>query len=136
MNHDIDDIDSMAIEDKYINNDIAEDCNRFFQDHLWLENNSEIFSSGNENSNDVYSDIDDSNDNVELESEIGQWILRNKLNWAGANAILKKHGHEELPNCCRTILRTPRQVVTMTSCYLGLVNGIKQIHIKAAIPEE
>ena len=106
MNHDIDDIDSMAIEDKYINNDIAEDCKRFFQDHLWLENNSEIFSSGNENSNDVYSDIDGSNDNVELESEIGQWILRNKLNWAGANdflAILKKHGHEELPNCCRTI---------------------------------
>ena len=127
LNQDMDDNNSMAIEDNCINNDITEDCNRFFQDNLWSENNSEESSSGDENSNDVYSGVDDNNDNVELESEIGQWILRNKINRTAANellAILKKHGHEELPNCCRTILRTPRQVVTMKKCggdyvYLG-----------------
>ena len=93
MNQDIDDNNSMAIEDNCINNGIAEDCNRFFQDNLWSENNSEESSSGDENSNDVYSGVDDNNDNVELESEISQWILRNKLNWTASNellAILKK----------------------------------------------
>ena len=30
LNQDIDDNNSMAIEDNCINNDIAEDCNRFF----------------------------------------------------------------------------------------------------------
>ena len=43
--------------------------------------------------NDLHSDIDDNNDNVELKSEIDQWILRNKINWTAANellAILKK----------------------------------------------
>ena len=146
LNQDIDDNNSMAIEDNCINNDIAEDCNRFFQDDLWSENNSEESSSGDENSNDVYSGVDDNNDNVKLESKIGQWILRNKINRTAANellAILKKHGHEELPNCCRTILRTPRQVVTIKKCggdyvYLGLLNGIKRIlsENQAAIPDK
>ena len=34
LNQDIDDINSTAIEDSCTNNDIAEDCNRFFQDDL------------------------------------------------------------------------------------------------------
>ena len=93
LNQDIDEINSMAIEDNCINNDIAEDCNEFFQDDLWSENNSEESSSGDENSNDIHSDVDNTNDNVELELEIGQWILRNKINRTAANellAILKK----------------------------------------------
>ena len=101
LNQDIDDNNSMAIEDNCINNDIAEDCNRSLQDNLWSENNSEESSSGDENNNDVYSGVDDNNDKVELESEIGQWIFRNKIDRTAANellAILKKHGHEELPN--------------------------------------
>ena len=41
LNQDIDDNNSMAIEDNCINKDIAEDCNRFFRDDLWSENNPE-----------------------------------------------------------------------------------------------
>ena len=88
LNQDIDDNNSVAIEDNCINNDIAEDCNRFFQDDLWSENNSEESSSGDENGNDVYSGVDGNNGNVELESEIGQWILRNKINRTEANELL------------------------------------------------
>ena len=68
-----------------------------------VKNKSDESSSGDENSNDIHSDIDNSNDNVELVSEIGQWNLRNKINWTAANellAILKKHGHEKLLNFC------------------------------------
>ena len=68
-----------------------------------VKNKSEESSSGDENSNDIHSDVDNNNDNVELVSEIGQWILRNKINWTAANellAILKKHGHEKLINFC------------------------------------
>ena len=56
---------------------------------------------------------------------------------------MKKHGHEELPNCCRTILRIPRQVFTIKTCggdyvYLGLLIGIRRIlsENQAAIPDE
>ena len=58
LNQDFDEINSIAIEDNCINNDIAEDCNGFFQDDLWSENNSEEYSSGDENSNDIHSDVD------------------------------------------------------------------------------
>ena len=82
-----------------------------------VKNKSDESSSGDENSNDIHSDIDNSNDNVELVSEIGQWNLRNKINWTAAYellAILKKHGHEKLLNFCWTILRTPCcQVLTV-----------------------
>ena len=101
-----------------------------------VKNKSEESSSGDENSNDIHSDVDNNNDNGELVSETGQWILRNKINWTAANellAILKKHGHEKLLNFCWTIFRTPcGQVVTMKNfggdcVYLGLQNGIKRI---------
>ena len=68
-----------------------------------VKNKSDESSSGDENSNDIHSDIDNSNDNVELVSEIGQWNLRNKINSTAASellAILKKHGHEKLLNFC------------------------------------
>ena len=68
-----------------------------------VKNKSDESSSGDENSNDIHSDIDNSNDNVELVSEIGQWNLRNKINSTAAYellAILKKHGHEKLLNFC------------------------------------
>ena len=68
-----------------------------------VKNKSEESSSGDENSNDIHSDVDNNNDNGELVSETGQWILRNKINWTAANellAILKKHGHEKLLNFC------------------------------------
>ena len=54
LNQDINEINSMAIEDNCINNDIDEDCNGFFHDDLWSENNSEESSSGDENSNDIH----------------------------------------------------------------------------------
>ena len=88
LNQDIDEINSIAIEDNCINNDIAEDCNEFFQDDLWSENNSEEYSSGDEKSNDIHSDVDNSNENVEFEPEIGQSILRNKINRTAANELL------------------------------------------------
>ena len=57
----------------------------FFRDDIWPENNSEESSSGDENVNDIHSDVDTNNDNVELEPEIGQWVLRNKINQTAAN---------------------------------------------------
>ena len=60
----------------------------FFQDDIWSENNSEESSSGDENINDIHSDVDTNNENVELEPEIGQWILRNRINQTAANELL------------------------------------------------
>ena len=57
----------------------------FYRDDIWPENNSEESSSGDENVNDIHSDVDTNNDNVELEPEIGQWVLRNKINQTAAN---------------------------------------------------
>ena len=57
----------------------------FFRNDIWPENNSEESSSGDENVNDINSDVDTNNDNVELEPEIGQWVLRNKINQTAAN---------------------------------------------------
>ena len=75
-----------------------------------VKNKSDESLSGDENSNDIHSDLHNNNDNLELASEIGQWILRNKINLTAAYellAILKKHGHEKLLNFCWTISRTP-----------------------------
>ena len=60
----------------------------FFRDDIWSENNSEESSSGDENINDIHSDVDTNNENVELEPEIGQWILRNRINQTAANELL------------------------------------------------
>ena len=60
----------------------------FFRDDIWSENNSEESSSGDENINDIHSDVDTNNENVELEPKIGQWILRKKINQTAANELL------------------------------------------------
>ena len=70
----------------------------FFQDDLWWENNSEEFSSENENINDIHPDVDNNNDNVEPESEIGQWILRNKINWTTGNELLDIFKKKDMKN--------------------------------------
>ena len=48
----------MVMENNSIKNDITGDCDRLIQDEPWSENNSEEFSSGNEDINDINSDID------------------------------------------------------------------------------
>ena len=88
----------MAIEDNCINNDIVKDCIGFFQDDLWCENNSEEFSSENENINEIHADVDNNNDNVEPESEIGQWILRNKINWTTGHELLDIFKKKDMKN--------------------------------------
>ena len=66
LNQDIDDNNSMVIEDNCVNNHIAEYRNEFFRDDLWWENNSEESSSVDENINDIHPDIDNNSNNVEL----------------------------------------------------------------------
>ena len=66
LNQDIDDNNSMVIEDNCVNNHIAEDRNGFFRDDLWWENNSEESSPVDENINDIHPDINNNSNNVEL----------------------------------------------------------------------
>ena len=73
MNQDIDTINSMPVEDDSINNDIAEDCNRLFQNHSWSENSLEESSSGDEDINDAHLDIGNNNENYYRDWPVDPW---------------------------------------------------------------
>ena len=61
MNRNFDDINIMAMEDNSISIAITGDWDGLFQDESWSEYNSEESSSGNEDINDINSDIDTNN---------------------------------------------------------------------------
>ena len=51
------------------------------------------------------------NDEANFSTQMSEWILRNKINRTASNellSILRQNGHEELPLCTRTLLKTPR----------------------------
>ena len=46
-------------------------------------------------------------------------------------AILREHGHQDLPKDARTLLQTPRSIATLEKCsgqyiYLGIKNGMER----------
>ena len=61
LNRNFDDINIMAMEDNSISIAITGDWDGLFQDESWSEYNSEESSSGNEDINDINSDIDTNN---------------------------------------------------------------------------
>ena len=82
----------------------------------------------------VIDTIDDEN----ISKELSEWILRNKITRTASNellSILRKHGHNELPKCTRTLLKTPRNYSIKAKCggsyiYLGLQRGITRTLMK------
>ncbi|XP_066930026.1 uncharacterized protein [Clytia hemisphaerica] len=78
------------------------------------------------------------NDEANFSTQMSEWILRNKINRTASNellSILRHNGHEELPLCTRTLLKTPRNYVIKEKCdgsyiYLGLGKGISRVLVK------
>ena len=78
--------------------------------------------------------INEWNEEKTLEGELAGWVLKNKITRNATNElldILRRNGHDELPKCTRTILKTPRSVLSKEKCggdyiYLGIANGISR----------
>ena len=70
-----------------------------------------------------------------LVDKLAKWILMHKITRTASNDLLKilrESGHIELPKCTRTILQTPRNVLSQEKCggnyiYLGICRGLKRI---------
>ena len=75
-----------------------------------------------------------SESNKTLAADLVDWILKFQIRRNASNellSILRKHGHDELPKCTRTILKTPRSISSEKKCggdykYLGIANGISR----------
>ncbi|XP_065647650.1 uncharacterized protein LOC101238125 [Hydra vulgaris] len=70
-----------------------------------------------------------------LSDELASWAARNKCTRVCINElleILSKNGHNNLQKNCRTLMKTPRYIQTLTVSggeyvYLGILNGITKI---------
>lgn len=92
-----------------------------------------ICSSDSENSN---SEIPQSENYPSFSSELKRCFTRHNVNQNCIKdilSILRKHGHEHLPQDARTFMKTPRkneQVITMNSghyVHFGLIKNVKRI---------
>ena len=63
-----------------------------------------------------------------FKTELAEWILENKITRNASDGLLtllKKNGHESLPKCTQTLLKTPRKIQISEKCgsdylYLGI----------------
>ena len=71
---------------------------------------------GADNGDNDGSDDDNLVGECRLASQLAKWMLRNRITRSASDellAILRLNGHEDLPKCSRTILRTPRNVLKL-----------------------
>lgn len=73
--------------------------------------------------------------NTEIRRELAEWALKCNCTRKTLNdllAILRRHGHNDLPADARTLLQTPRTVDVLSKCggqyaYFGIEKGISHI---------
>ena len=78
--------------------------------------------------------VDENEEEPGLVTKLAKWILKYQISRTASNellAILRQSGHDDLPKCTRTILKTPRTVLCEQKCggeyvYLGISNGISR----------
>ena len=100
---------------------------------LRSESLSDTESSGTDLSLEtMIEDNEINNDRLDMTDAIAKWILTYKISRSASNEllrILRENGHNDVPKCTRTVLQTPRGIVSDKKCggdyiYLGIVRGI------------
>lgn len=126
-------------EDPMLNNLDDESILGDSDDTQLSDENEEDIDSFSSDSLELSSEDDDTNacnadENVSLESELGEWQSKHKLTREALNQlldILRRQGHR-LPKDCRTLMKTPRQINIRELCggeylYFGVETGLLKI---------
>ena len=90
-----------------------------------------VYSSDDDVLDQIVFDESESDEKHNFSTDLASWAVRNRCTQASINellSILKSHGHPELPKDSRSLLKTPRHVVTSKKCggdyvHFGIATG-------------